>query len=37
MSLDPAGTGQARWTMRCKTALNALGIAFDDRLSGTRR
>lgn len=32
MSLDPTGKGQARWTMRWKTALNA-DITFDGRLS----
>jgi mutator family transposase len=30
-SLDPAGTGQARWTMRWKPALNAFAITFADR------
>jgi putative transposase len=30
-SLDPAGTGQARWTMRWKPALNAFAITFGDR------
>jgi putative transposase len=30
-SLDPAGTGQARWTMRWKPALNAFAITFSDR------
>ncbi|GAA2954998.1 IS256 family transposase [Streptomyces flavovirens] len=29
MSLDPTGKGQARWTMRWKTALNAFDITFD--------
>ncbi|GAA3482161.1 hypothetical protein GCM10018966_066930 [Streptomyces yanii] len=33
MSLDPTGKGQARWTMRWKTALNA----FDGRLSAARQ
>ncbi|QCD59167.1 hypothetical protein CEB94_33410 [Streptomyces hawaiiensis] len=36
MSLDPTGKGQARWTMRWKTALNAFGITFDGRLSTAR-
>lgn len=27
MSLDPTGKGQARWTMRWKTALNAFDVA----------
>ncbi|WP_189160789.1 IS256 family transposase, partial [Lentzea pudingi] len=31
MSLDPTGTGRARWTMRWKPALNAFDIAFDGR------
>jgi putative transposase len=30
-SLDPTGTGQARWTMRWKPALNAFAITFCDR------
>ncbi|MDQ1013261.1 transposase-like protein [Streptomyces sp. V4I23] len=33
MSLDPTGKGQARWTSRWKTALNA----FDGRLSAARQ
>ena len=33
-SLDPTGTGQARWTMRWKPALNASSITFSDRWSG---
>ncbi|MET9405111.1 hypothetical protein ABZX90_04875 [Streptomyces sp. NPDC002935] len=33
MPLDPTGKGQARWTMRWKTALNA----FDGRLSAARQ
>jgi hypothetical protein len=36
MSLDPTGKGQARWTSRWKTALNALDITFDGRLSAAR-
>lgn len=31
-SLDPTGTGQKRWTMRWKPALNALAITFADRI-----
>jgi len=31
-SLDPTGTGQKRWTMRWKPALNAFAITFADRL-----
>jgi len=27
-SLDPTGTGRARWTMRWKPALNAFAITF---------
>jgi transposase-like protein len=30
-SLDPTGTGQTRWTMRRKPALNAFAITFGDR------
>src|SRR4051794_28550852 len=30
-SLDPKGTGQARWTMRWKPALNAFATTFADR------
>ena len=30
--LDPKGTGQARWTMRWKPALNAFAITFADRM-----
>ncbi|GAA0906727.1 hypothetical protein GCM10009574_099250 [Streptomyces asiaticus] len=37
MSLDPTGKGQARWTMRWKTALNAFDITFDGRLSVARQ
>ncbi|MBQ0826097.1 IS256 family transposase [Streptomyces sp. RG38] len=36
-SLDPTGKGQARWTMRWKTALNAFDITFDGRLSAARQ
>lgn len=31
-SLDPTGTGQKRWTMRWKPALNAFAITFADRI-----
>jgi putative transposase len=31
-SLDPKGTGQTRWTMRWKPALNAFAITFGDRM-----
>ncbi|GAA2390411.1 hypothetical protein GCM10010420_12730 [Streptomyces glaucosporus] len=37
MSLDPTGRGQARWTMRWKTALNAFDITFDSRLPAARQ
>ncbi|KFG71719.1 IS256 family transposase [Streptomyces mutabilis] len=37
MSFDPTGKGQARWTMRWKTALNAFDITFDGRLSAARQ
>lgn len=37
MSLDPTGKGQARWTMRWRTALNAFDITFDGRLSVARQ
>ncbi|MFI1759699.1 IS256 family transposase [Streptomyces sp. NPDC020571] len=37
MSLDPTGKGQARWTMRWKTALNAFDITSDGRLSAARQ
>ncbi len=30
--LDPKGTGQARWTMRWKPALNAFAVTFTDRM-----
>jgi putative transposase len=30
-SLDPTGTGRARWSMRWKPALNAFSITFADR------
>lgn len=30
-SLDPTGTGRARWTMRWKPALNAFAITFAGR------
>ncbi len=31
-SLDPKGTGQTRWGMRWKPALNAFAITFADRM-----
>lgn len=37
MSLDPTGTGRARWTMRWKPALNAFDIAFDGRPAAGRK
>ena len=37
MSLDPTGKGQARWTMRWTTALNAFDITSNGRLSAARQ
>jgi transposase-like protein len=37
MSLDPTGTGQKRWMMRWKPALNAFDLAFDGRLTAADR
>ncbi len=34
-SLDPTGTGKARWAMRWKPALNAFAIAFEGRITPT--
>ncbi|MEK0506812.1 IS256 family transposase, partial [Mycobacterium ulcerans] len=34
-SLDPTGTGQKRWTMRWKPALNAFAITFAERMPGS--
>lgn len=34
--LDPKGTGQARWTMRWKPALNAFAVTFADRMPAAR-
>jgi len=36
-SLDPTGRGRARWSNRWKAALNAFDIAFDGRLTASRR
>lgn len=36
MALDPTGTGQRRWTMRWKPALNAFDLAFEGRLTAGR-
>ncbi|MFC4563294.1 IS256 family transposase [Nocardiopsis mangrovi] len=36
MSLDPKGTGRARWSARWKRALNAFDLTFDGRLTATR-
>jgi transposase-like protein len=33
-SLDPTGTGRARWTMRWKPVINAFAITFGDRWLG---
>jgi len=30
--MDPKGTGQARWAMRWKPALNAFAVTFADRM-----
>jgi hypothetical protein len=30
-SLDPTGTGRARWTMRWQPVVNAFAITFSDR------
>ncbi len=30
--MDPKGTGQARWTMRWKPALNAFAVTFANRM-----
>ncbi len=37
MSLDPTGTGQRRWMMRWKPALNAFEMTFDGRLTAGRK
>ena len=34
-AMDPKGTGQTRWTMRWKPALNAFAITFADRMPAT--
>ena len=34
-SLDPTGTGKARWAMRWKPALNAFAIAFEGQITPT--
>ena len=31
-SLDPKGTGQTRWAVRWKPALNAFAVTFADRM-----
>lgn len=36
-SLDPKGTGQQRWAMRWKPALNAFAITFADRMPDLNR
>lgn len=33
-SLDPTGTGRARWTMRWKPVINAFALTFGDRWPG---
>lgn len=37
MSLDPAGQGRKRWTIRWKPTLNAFAIAFDGHLAAGRK
>ncbi|WP_432049886.1 IS256 family transposase [Verrucosispora sp. NA02020] len=37
MSLDPTGQGRRRWTMRWKPALNAFEMAFEGRLTASRK
>lgn len=37
MSLDPTGTGRARWSARWKRALQAFDITFDGRLTAATR
>ena len=32
-SLDPTGTGRARWVIRWKAALNAFAITFEGRIN----
>lgn len=36
-SLDPKGTGQQRWAMRWKPALNAFAVTFADRMPDLNR
>ncbi|SHW71162.1 transposase for the insertion element IS2606 (fragment) [Mycobacteroides abscessus subsp. abscessus] len=36
-SLDPKGTGQQRWAVRWKPALNALAVTFADRMHDLNR
>jgi transposase-like protein len=36
-SLDPKGTGQTRWAVRWKPALNAFAITFADRMPAATR
>jgi len=36
-SLDPKGTGQTRWAVRWKPALNAFAITFADRMPADTR
>jgi transposase-like protein len=37
ISLDPTGRGRQRWSNRWKAALNVFDIAFDGRLSASRK
>jgi hypothetical protein len=34
ITLDPTGTGRARWTMRWEPVINAFAITFGDRWPG---
>ncbi len=34
-SLDPTGSGKARWAMRWKPVLNAFAITFNGRITPT--
>ena len=36
-SLDPKGTGQQRWAVRWKPALNAFAVTFADRMPDLNR
>jgi hypothetical protein len=36
-SLDPTGTGQTRWAVRWKPALNPFAVTFADRMPPPRK